>query len=106
MAKPHQLGGHWVMPDAEWAMIEPYLPPPARCERTRTTALQDAVNVILYITRSGCQWSILPKEFAPSLTVQRCLYLCRDYSLWQTINHMLLVDYQVRDWARGAIPWT
>ena len=78
--------------DAEWAVIEPHLPPPAHRGRTRTTKLRDVVNAIFYIAQSGCQWRLLPKDFPPYTTVQRYFYAWRDNGLWQTINHVLLMD--------------
>jgi transposase len=78
--------------DEEWAVIEPHLPPPASCGRTRTTRLRDVVNAIFYIAQSGCQWRLLPKDFPPHTTVQRYFYAWRDDGLWQTINHALLMD--------------
>jgi hypothetical protein len=55
--------------DAEWAVIEPHLPPPAKCGRTRETALREVVNAIFYIAQTGCQWRLLPKDFPPYSTV-------------------------------------
>ena len=78
--------------DAEWAVIEPHLPPPATCGRTRTTKPRDVVDAIFYIAQSGCQWRLLPKDFPPYTTVQRYFYAWRDNGLWQTINHALLMD--------------
>ncbi len=51
--------------DKEWCVIEPHLPAPARCGRTRETDLRDVVDAIFYIAQSGCQWRMLPKEFPP-----------------------------------------
>src|SRR3984957_12171066 len=95
--------------DAEWAVIEPHLPPPATYGRTRETDLRDVVNAIFYIPSSGysngfaagtlaslaqtgCQWRLLPKDFPPYTTVQRYFYAWRDSGVWQTINHVLLMD--------------
>ena len=89
--------------DAEWAVIEPHLPPPAKCGRTRETDLREVVNAIFYIAQTGCQWRLLPKDFPPYSTVQRYFYAWRDSGLWQTINHVLLME--VREAAgRGASP--
>ncbi len=89
--------------DEEWAVIEPHLPPPARCGRTRETSLRDVVNAIFYIAQTGCQWRLLPKDFPRFTTVQRYFYPWRDSGLWQTINHVLLM--QVREAAgREATP--
>lgn len=78
--------------DEEWAVIEPHLPPPALCGRKRATSPRDVVDAIFYIAQSGCQWRLLPKEFPPYTTVQRYFYTWRDSSVWQSINHVLLMD--------------
>ena len=67
-------------------------PPPARCGRTRETSLRDVVDGIFYIAQTGCQWRLLPKDFPPYTTVQRYFYAWRDNGVWQTINHVLLMD--------------
>jgi len=77
--------------DAEWAVIAPHLPPPARCGRKRKTCLRATINAIFYIAQSGCQWRMLPKEFPPFTTVQRYFYAWRDDGTWKTINHILLM---------------
>ena len=88
---------------AEWALIEPHLPAPADCGRPRETDMRDVVDAIFYIAQSGCQWRLLPKDFPPYSTVQRYFYAWRDNGVWQTINHVLLMD--VREAAgRNASP--
>jgi transposase len=77
--------------ETEWSLIEPHLPPPAACGRTRETSLRDVVNAIFYIAQTGCQWRLLPKDFPPYSTVQRYFYEWRNTGLWQTINHVLLM---------------
>lgn len=77
--------------DAEWALIEPMLPPARGGGRPRTTDLREVMNAILYLATGGCQWRMLPKDFPPLSTVQRYFYAWRDMGLWQTINHMLVM---------------
>jgi transposase len=77
---------------AEWALIEPHLPPPASCGRPRDHNLRDIVDAIFYIAQSGCQWRMLPKDFPPYTTVQRYFYAWRDDGRWQIINHVLLME--------------
>jgi len=74
--------------DAEWAVIEPFMPPAADRGRPRTTELRAVVNAIFYIGQTGCQWRMLPKDFPP---VQRYFYPWRDDGLWVTINHALVM---------------
>jgi hypothetical protein len=58
--------------DEEWALIEPHLPPPVSCGRTRETSMREVVNAVFYIVQTGCQWRLLPKNFPPYTTVKRC----------------------------------
>ena len=51
--------------DAEWALIEPHMPPAKSLGRPRETKLRAVLDAILYIARSGCQWRMLPKDFPP-----------------------------------------
>ena len=60
--------------DAEWELIEPFLPAAKSGGRPRTTYLRDVMNAILYMASSGCQWRMLPKCFPPRSTVQHYFY--------------------------------
>jgi putative transposase len=57
--------------DAQWALIEPHLPPAPGGGRPRKTDLRDVLDAILYILRTGCQWRYLPIDFPPKSTVWR-----------------------------------
>ncbi|WP_111432154.1 IS5 family transposase [Rhodobacteraceae bacterium DSL-40] len=78
--------------DREWALIEPFLPPPSRLGRPRTTDLREVMNALLYIASTGCQWRMLPKEFPPVSTVQGYFYDWRDSGLLQTIRFALTME--------------
>ncbi|HAT85918.1 MAG TPA: IS5 family transposase [Rhizobiales bacterium] len=78
--------------DAEWALLEPLLPPAKSGGRPRTTSLRDVANAILYIASSGCQWRMLPRDFPPMTTVQGYFYDWRDRGLLQSINHLLVMS--------------
>jgi transposase len=89
--------------DAEWALLEPYLPAAKPLGRPRETDLRAVLDAILYIARSGCQWRMLPKDFPPFTTVQGYFYDWRDSGLFERINFELLL--QARDAAgREASP--
>jgi putative transposase len=55
--------------DAQWAILEPLLPPPPGGGRPRTTRMREVLNAILYLLRTGCAWDLLPHDFPPSGTV-------------------------------------
>lgn len=89
--------------DAEWTVIEPFLPPAKRLGRPRTTELRQVVDALLYMIRSGCQWRLLPADFPPRSTVQRYFYAWRDDGTWRWINHYLLMQVREAD-GRAASP--
>src|SRR6516162_119726 len=78
--------------DAEWALIEPYMPAAKRLGRPRATAVRSVLDAILYIGRTGCQWRMLPKDFPPFTTVQGDFYDWRDNGLFESINFELLLQ--------------
>lgn len=79
--------------DREWALIAPFMPPPRRMGRPRTTRLRDVVDAILYMATIGCQWVQLPRDFPPPSTVQRYFHGWRGDGLWQTLRlHLAVVD--------------
>ena len=58
--------------DAEWAVVEPLLPPPTahpQGGRREKHPRRDIVDAILYVVRSGCSWRQLPVDFPPWETV-------------------------------------
>ena len=78
--------------DREWALIAPLLPPARPGGRPRTTEMRSVVEAIHYVSASGCQWRMLPKDFPPMSTVQGYFYDWRDSRLWPTINHLLVMS--------------
>jgi putative transposase len=54
--------------DEQWAILEPLIPP-ALSGRPRTANMRQVVNAIFYLTRSGCSWRMLPRDFPPWKTV-------------------------------------
>jgi transposase len=55
--------------DAEWEIVAPLLPRPKRWGRPRTTDPRAAVDAMLYLLTTGCQWAALPRDFPPRSTV-------------------------------------
>jgi len=58
--------------DTEWERLKPLLPqencPPKR-GRPTTVRYREIINAILYVTRSGCSWRMLPHDFPAHQTV-------------------------------------
>ena len=77
--------------DAEWAMIEPFMPERRRFGRRRSTKLRAVVEAMFYIASTGCQWRQLPKDFPPYSTVQGYFYAWVLDGRWELINHALVM---------------
>jgi len=75
--------------DAEWVLIEPFMPEPKAVGRPRQTDLRAVWNAIQYIGATGCQWAMLPRDFPPFTTVQYYFYQMRDSGALDALNDAL-----------------
>ena len=55
--------------DAEWELLAPLLPAPARRGRPLKWSRRRIVEAIFYLLRAGCTWRLLPVNFPPWQTV-------------------------------------
>lgn len=77
------------MTDDQWPLIDSLLPLAPTGGRPRTTDMRDVVNAIFYISRTGCQWRYLPKDFPPKSTVWRYFKQWRDDGTLERIHDAL-----------------
>jgi putative transposase len=49
--------------DAQWAILEPWVPPAKPGGRPREADMREVVNAIFYLTREGCSWRAIPHDF-------------------------------------------
>ena len=77
--------------DAEWEIIAPFMPPPARTGRPRLWPMREIMNAIFYVLRAGCAWRLLPRDFPPRSTVYGWFPRFRQDGLFETINHHLVM---------------
>src|SRR6516162_7175708 len=54
--------------DAQWKLIEPYVPRPKPGGRPAQYPRREVVNAILYRARNGCVWRALPHDLPPYRT--------------------------------------
>lgn len=55
--------------DAEWALVEPLIPPAKRGGRRREVNVREVLNGLLYVLSTGCQWRAVPKDLPPKSTL-------------------------------------
>lgn len=79
----------------EWQLIEEYFPVFLR-GRPRKWEMWQVVNAIFYVTRTGCQWRMLPKEYPAWQTVYGYLRRWTHAGLWEKINAALVKQVRVK----------
>ena len=77
--------------DAEWAIVEPMIPPARRGGRRRSVNVREVLNGIFYVLSTGCQWKALPKDLPPKSTVYDYLELWNWDGTLERIHHELYV---------------
>ena len=74
---------------SEWQRLAQFFPTYSR-GRPRKWELWQIVNAILYVTRTGCQWRMLPKDLPPWQTVYGYFWRWTQSGLWAEINSALV----------------
>ncbi len=77
--------------DAEWALVEPLIPPGKRGGGKRTVVLREVVNGLMYILSTGCQWRAVPKDLPPKSTLFDYFDLWNWDGTLDRIHHALYV---------------
>ncbi len=90
MAKANQSRKTYVsdLTDAQWAIVEPMIPPAKqgkRGGRPREVNMREVLNTIFSLNRSGCQWELLPHDLLPKSTVYDSFSQWRDDGTWAKI---------------------
>jgi putative transposase len=80
----------------EWQQIEKYFPPHSR-GRPRKWDMWLIINAIFYVTRTGCQWRMLPKNFPPWQTVYGYFRRWTKAGVWEQINAALVKQVRVKE---------
>lgn len=82
--------------DAEWALVERFLPAARRGGRPREVNMREVLNAVFYLLSTGCQWNALPKDLPPKTTVY-------DYfSLWRSDRTLLRLHQALYGQVREA----
>src|SRR5215470_2234990 len=83
--------------DREWEYIKPFVPAAKPGGRHRTTDMRLVLNAIFYLTRTGCQWRYLPREYPPWQTVYGYFRTWRRDGTWQRIHDRLRGDVREQE---------
>lgn len=87
--------------DAQWAIVEPLIPPAKPGGRPRKTDMREVINTLLYLDRTGCQWGMLPHDLLPKSTVYEYFSTWRDDGTWTVMLTTLREQLRQQDAPSG-----
>lgn len=77
--------------DSQWQIISKYLD----TDRNRKYDLREILNAILYLVKTGCQWRMLPGDFAPWKTVYYYFSIWKKGEIFEIIHEALVEKVRV-----------
>ena len=83
--------------DAQWAILEPLIPPAKFGGRPREVEMREVLNAMFYLDRSGCQWDLLPHDLLPKSTVYEYFAQWRTDGMWRKFVDALRVPVRVKE---------
>ena len=89
--------------DAEWAILEPLIPPAKPGGRPRSVDMRQILNGIFYMLRSGGAWRLLPHEYPAWSTVYDYFRKWRNAGVWEQLVRTLRERLRVQA-GRKATP--
>ena len=78
--------------DAQWALLEPLIPPAEPGGRRRTVDVRAVLDGIFYLLRNGCAWRALPHDLPPWGTVHYYYRRWRRDGTWQRVHDALRAE--------------
>jgi putative transposase len=82
--------------DAQWALLEPLIPPPRPGGRRRETDVRAVLNALFYRNRNGVGWRALPHDFPPWKTVYNYFRAWQADGTWEAIHDALARQVRVQ----------
>src|SRR5436853_152553 len=75
--------------DRQWDCIKDLVPAAKPGGRPRCLEMRQVLNAILYLTVTGCQWRLLPREYPKWPSVYYYFRTWRDDGTWKRIHDTL-----------------
>ncbi len=77
--------------DSQWQIISKHLD----VDRNRKYDLREIMNATLYLVKTGCQWRMLPRDFAPWKTVYYYFSVWKKGEVFEIIHEALVEKVRV-----------
>lgn len=83
--------------NAEWAQVARVIPAPKKGGRPAKYQRREIVNALLYITRAGCPWRMLPRDLPPWRIVYWYFMQWKKDGTFDRLNDLLRGDLRVAE---------
>jgi transposase len=81
--------------DAQWERIRSFIVLPTG-GRPKTTDLRSIIHAILYHIKTGCQWRMLPHDFAPEGTVHDYFHNFKRNKLLKNTTKLFVKKWELK----------
>lgn len=88
--------------EAQWDLIKHYFDT-GNYGKSRKYEQKTLVNAVFYITKTGCQWHFLPRDFPPYKTVYSFYKRAKDKGIWEKMMRDLVEKSRIH-MGRNALP--
>lgn len=79
--------------DSQWQVMSKYFD----SQRSRRYELREIINGILYLVKTGCQWRMLPKDFAPWQLVYYYFNTWKKQEIFEVIQESLVQKIRLKE---------
>ncbi len=83
--------------DEQWMRLAPHLPKAQLRGAPRRVKLRELINALLYLSRTGCQWRMLPHDLPEWETVYAYFSHWRGDGTWERLNRELRIEVRVSE---------
>jgi putative transposase len=88
--------------DAQWDLIKKHFET-GNYGKSRKHSHRELVNAVFYITKTGCQWRFLPRDFPPYSTVHSFYWRAKQKGIWERMMKDLVKKSRIK-MGRSAEP--
>ena len=81
--------------DAQWELIKDHFNT-RNYGKSRKYIQRNLVNAVFYITKTGCQWRMLPQDFPPYSTVHSFYWRAKKKGIWEKMMQDLVKKSRIK----------
>src|SRR5690348_12174292 len=82
--------------DAQWELIEPFLPKISPLATVETIDRREIMNAIFYVLRTGCSWRQMPHDLPNGKTAHHYFRIWTKLGIWELIMDHLRKQVRTR----------